>query len=441
MSPGACRVMCVQGVCLALLLAGNVAQRVTFKYLGYSLGAYPYFVLLVISGAFVPIFAAICLVIILGTGGFVEETRTWRCLGVYVVIGACNAMQGAGMVFANPYVPGYLQSLLQQAAIPFTFLISMALGARFAAPQYGGVFFILLGFYLQMSGSDGPAGGPELPDGPEGSWRWAMLFLLAQLPVACAAVLQERSFAVLPVNVFHMMFWASLSQFIMLLLVTPLGIAAAAAATHLPADSATSDAHATTLSKSGAYMGKAWRALEDKRGAGGALSGCVATMLLAQLAQAYTVKVSSAAFTVLCLALVVPLSAVAFALPAVMGPHSEHIGLDQMAALLLVVVGIAMYRIPSALPTTKPLGELDEGLLGLPSDTHGNPHSALSFESSLLMQASVADAAAPPVAAFSQFPVPQLCVSGVGLIASEYSNAQGRQCSLWEEQTLRGRSE
>mmetsp|Transcript_99820 Transcript_99820/g.310936 ORF Transcript_99820/g.310936 Transcript_99820/m.310936 type:complete len:427 (-) Transcript_99820:313-1593(-) len=397
----------VQAAFFGLLLTSNVAQRVTFKFLGYTLGPYPYFVLLSISGVFVPIFALICIAIVVTTGGFLAETRTWHCLGVNAVIGCFNALQGAGMVFANPHVPGHLQALLQQGVIPFTFATSLlTIGAHFSWQQYLGVLLIVVGVCVQL-GPDLLAAGAE--DAAQAPGAWASLFLLAQLPVALSAVLQERAFSKRPVNVFYMMFWASLAQFGTLLLLAPLGIS----------PSAPGQAGWEAVL---AYMQEAVSVVQHDGGAAETLSGCMLTMLLAQLAQAYMVKLSSAAFTVLCLALVMPASALAFSTQMVMGPHVERLGLGSVAALVLVFVGISMYQLDGGSAE----GEAPDKPRGAPGP--GPREGRLA--------AALLERRPTGGPRDGQRPIVRLCSGGVGVISSGYTNAEGAPCALWEEQTL-----
>lgn len=392
-----------QALVFVALLVSNVAQRVTFKTLGYSLGAYPYFVLLSISAAFVPIFGIICASIIAQTGGFLPETRTWRCLLVYVIIGCCNAVQGLGMVFANPYVAGYLQTLLQQGTIPFTFLISLvALRVHFSVLQYVGVLLISVGLLAQFAPDIfwRTASGNEI--GEQSDFIWPLVFLLSQVPVAIAAVLQEQVFSDSPVNPFLMMFWASASQFTLILLLSPLVVAAE----HFSDVSFTDGLNKLLLS-----MLHAWEALHHDLGAARALLGCIFTMLSSQLAQAFMVKVSSAAFAVLCLAFVVPASAAAFSMHIVMGPHAEQLDLGAEVALVFVFAGIAIFQSSSQSEDVKKAEEdnLDVELL---------PETA--------RQRSTSDPMQPP-----------LCVSSVGMIYSGYTDGSQSPCSVWEVRTLK----
>lgn len=367
------------------LLASTVGQRLAFKGVGYCLGPYPTFVLLSVSGAFIAIFGAACATIVATTGGFQPETRTWSCLSAFAAIGVCNALQGAGMIFANPRVPGFTQVLLQQAIIPFTLAIArVACAAAFSRRQYAGVACIMAGIGLQLlpaAVSHGLGHGDPGEDGPAAA-VWAALFLLAQLPVAAAAVLQERVFSGVPVNVFHMMFWASLFQFLALLVIIPLG--------------------ASSLSELAAELAQAWRLCWSEPGAGLVLLACVLLMLLSQLSQALMVKHASAAFMVLCLALAVPCSAAAFSAPVLMGDRTERLGSTTWAALAMVFGGIVWFR----------LGD-----------------DALQLEGPQKREALAPMLPRPKA-------TPKVCVAGVGMIQSEYSNARQTSTPLWQEKTL-----
>ncbi|CAE8735684.1 unnamed protein product [Polarella glacialis] len=409
----------LQAVLLLSFLTSNVWQRVAFKNLGYALGSHPIFVLLSISGAFVAIFAMICLGIVGLTGGWLPETRTWRVVGVFWIIGVCNGLQGAGMVFANPYVPGCLQALLQQALIPFTLAASVAAGARFEPHQYCGVALILGGIGLQLlpglgesSGAAALVGGAPAVAAPASMTWWSLVFLVAQVPVALAAILQEKTFRAVPVNVFHMLFWASTAQFLSLLLLLPLPSLVA-----------------SSLRVSFQEGLDAWAAewqLVSEGSARAPLFACIVAMLVSQLTQTLMVKYSSAAFTVVCMALAVPASAVVFTMPAFVGAHRERMTEATLVSLALVFVGIVVYRLGACRRISDTKSEhrpADEPLLG------GTPRKK-----------QVPDLISPPLKRLcsgESLVPPQLCSGGVGIIQSEYSNASDSKLSIWEERTLR----
>jgi len=197
-------------------------------------------------------------------------------------------------------------------------------------------------------------------------------------------VLQEYAFATVHLNVFHMMFWASTAQFITLAVMAPL-------------DTVPHVGDSTSQQSFLAKMGTAWHIVSSDGAAAWALFMCIATMLLSQLTQALVVKQCSATYAVLCMALVLPSSTIAFTLPVLMGSHAEVLGPTALAALCVVFLGVVLYRV---------------------GDRAGDSSSA----------ARKANTPTPPF--------PRICSAGVGIIQSEYSNAKHSSRPLWEEQTL-----
>ena len=59
-----------------LVLCGTM-QAVTFKRAGYSLGPYPYFILLAVSFSFVPLLFAVVAYVRWRAGGFIGEQTSW----------------------------------------------------------------------------------------------------------------------------------------------------------------------------------------------------------------------------------------------------------------------------------------------------------------------------------------------------------------------------
>merc|ERR1719195_1981727 len=159
----------------------------------------------------------------------------------------------------------------------------MALRSRYSPQQYAAVLVIISGILLQlfpdMMQFDAQSSSTPLPTGQPLSLLWSLVFLAAQVPVSCAAVLQEYSFARVHVNVFHMMFWASTAQFVTLAVMAPLDTVP-----HV-GDSASEQSFL-------AKMTTAWHIVCTDGAAAWALLLCVTTMLLSQLTQALVVKQS-----------------------------------------------------------------------------------------------------------------------------------------------------
>ena len=82
------------GLIATLLILCQALQVVSFKRAGYSLGPYPYFILLSVSFLFVPLFALIVLFIRITGGPFIEEIVSCKYIGHYAIVGLLNALNG-----------------------------------------------------------------------------------------------------------------------------------------------------------------------------------------------------------------------------------------------------------------------------------------------------------------------------------------------------------
>ena len=120
-----------------LVIAFGSLQVVAFKRAGYSLGPYPYFILLSVGGSFVPLLAiAAAFQYLRPVRGFSAATLSRRSLLAYAVIGALNGTNGVLTIFSVPFVGGVSQSILAQLVIPLTLLLSwIVLNTRFGYVQ------------------------------------------------------------------------------------------------------------------------------------------------------------------------------------------------------------------------------------------------------------------------------------------------------------------
>ena len=85
------------------------------------------------------------------------------------------------------------------------------------------------------------------------------------------------------------------------------------------------------------------------KNAGLILACCIVSMLLTQIFQTLLVKVSSAATSVLVMTLITPVSSLAFTFHFLMGDHVEQISVVQTLALVILLVGITLYRFSDGL--------------------------------------------------------------------------------------------
>ena len=176
-------------------------QIVSFKKAGFSLGPYPYFILIFVSGVFVPIFFLTVVWIRFTSGGFVGAQTSLGFLRHFLVVGVCSGLNGICIVFSNPHVSGITQSLLGNSTLIFTVILAVLfLRQSLATLQWLGVTLVLVGALCEtVLPTLGQKNSTE-----SFSLFWTFLFALAQLPQAFSSIYQEKVFADNPegVNVF-----------------------------------------------------------------------------------------------------------------------------------------------------------------------------------------------------------------------------------------------
>lgn len=348
-------------VLAVLLIVVQTLQVVSFKKAGYSYRPYPYMILIIVAAAFVPLFAIAAGIISCRTGGFLPEITSCKFKMHYSIVGLFNALNGILIIFSNPHVTGVLQSILAQAVIPFTLLLSIIwLRTRFKAYQYVGAFIVICGVGVSLIPTFEPTPNTTLSDsGSSGQSTtalvftddsddtdstssliiWAIIFTMGQLPQALCSIYQEKVFVgtSAKVSVVYMLVWASLSQIVVLVLAFPINL--------IPWFGA------MTIEEAGAYLKNASDCLVAAEGTPAVcsqaaldLSFCILTMLLTNLVQAYLVKYSSAVLSVFVITLVTPVSAFAFTFQFLMGDDVESVNMLELVALAVLMVGILIYR-------------------------------------------------------------------------------------------------
>ncbi|EER00785.1 transporter protein CG10, putative [Perkinsus marinus ATCC 50983] len=324
----ALRLLRVAFLSIALLSCGAL-QRVAFKRIAYPLGRYPVLLLCVISAAFIPLFGFPYLYVKCAAGG----TDDRRILP-YSIIGALNAVNGVLTIFGNAYVPGYLQTILQQTIIPFTMILSVLIcGTRYGAQHILGVVIIIVGVAIQL----GPlvSSSEDSPTSTTTSLFWSVVYLIAPLPVAVAAVYQESEFSKRKVNLISLMYWSNLIQAIILFMLVPYDLVA-------------SD-NSEVLQWPAAYrciMASDERVNPECANgqAGIYLGSCILWMLISQLIQAELVRHAGASLCAVVMTLGLPTTALAFSMPELMGDHIEPIDRSTMLALSVILLGVSLYR-------------------------------------------------------------------------------------------------
>lgn len=421
---GSVRAMCGQWKVLlltVLLLICAMCNRVGFKLAGYSLGKKPFTMIFLTVAGSIPMNAVSYIYMIFTTGGVLPEFRTGRIFYSYWVIASLNIFNGLGIMWANPYVSGYVQCLLNSFAIPLTMLMSaICFKSRFSLLAIGGVMLIVLGVVYVGAGQSQATGTGS-------SLLWTLVYAAAQLPLAGASVYQEYTFKK-SLNMLHYIHYVTLWLMFDLILFVPVNISVGDTA---------------SLST---FMEDMQSALSCCQGIGDncevtgkAFMLYIIAMNGGTLVQAVLIKLVSATWCVVVLSLATPLTVMAFACPMIVGEHVEPMTSSTLISAALITFGTLVYRLgsiprkeavdrqPSPVPSpTSPRKSKD---VGVQTALTLGPHRHKPWQLVDLFSRLVEDQD-------QNSRVPGVVASGVGLFPSEYTDATRNPVSLWEEHTF-----
>lgn len=398
--------------CVFGFTASTVGQVVVFKSLGYVLGPYPYFILITISFAFVPILFFLLALIQASARAFEPEVTTCRFKRHFVVIGLCNALNGVMLMFANPFTPGLWQALAAPLTVPFTMLVSaLILRTRFGLAQVLGAALVVGSVMAgPIVAGTGDMGIPSV--------FWLAVFILGQVPIAFCAVYQERAFAAAKLNVIYMLAWSNLSQFAFLLVFAPTAAVTPGFGGTTPAEFAQQFAEAVLCCRS---------PVPPCSGAARLLMLGVVTMVGGMAFQAAVVKHGGASLAMLLNTLNTPLCALAFCSRGLMGDYTESPPPGTWASVVGIVLGMLFYRLaPAEVEEQLPENSFDRRLLG---SNDADSSSGNILPRPLKRSESLGEAKPP-----------QVVGSRVGLIQSGYSADKCSETSLLYEFTVPGES-
>eukprot|EP00937_MAST-01D_sp_MAST-1D-sp2_P006808 g6808.t1 len=275
----------------------------------------------------------------------------------FALLGALDALAGVLVLLGSVHTSGPTQQLLMQGRIPLTMLCSwLVFGKRYGVAHLLGAALILAGVGIVLSPAVGAASSAA------GSSRTELAFngiyFLATLPMVGAnlfkeAALQEDdidgnylnarvglwqiAFTVLclPLNSLPLLGAGSVP-----LAELPVSLARGAACVFGGFDSVTSATHAdcvhglTPGALSCDVCAGAWVPLTAYIVANFALNYILTELL----------KHAGATTTVAVMTMAMPIQALAFSLPAVMGEAAKPFAQEDLAGLAVIVAGIAVYR-------------------------------------------------------------------------------------------------
>lgn len=410
-----------------LLLIAAIGQRLGFKVAGYGLGDTPYLMIFLSVLGSVPLNTLLYGYMLKRTGGVLPEYRTWRYYWDYWIIATLSVGNGIAMMYANPHVSGYVQALISNVAIPMTMALSMCfLQARFSIAALSGVFCILLGLMF-IAGS---------PDGASSSAAWTGIFVAAQLPLSAACVYQEFAFRE-SLNMVHYIHFVTLFLLFDIVLLLPVDMIFGESK-----DLPTLVAHSVHAAQCIANVGPA-----NCDGVGAGLLAYILSMNAGNLFQALLIKKVDATWYMVVLSLSTPLAAISFSFPMLVGDtHAETLNSGAIIATALIGVGTVIYRLGSLSQSKSEDDDSSpDGYQPLADEASSpKPFKHVAVQTDITVGTHMLDAKRL-LQLFMKLerdsrPKPAVVAAGVGLFASEYTNATRNPMSIFDERTFLERS-
>lgn len=210
----------VIGWALAAML-GNVMMVIYLVKLGLRIPNYSYFILnfgcLLYN---IPFFIIAYLQHYLYKTITAEMTKPIWKFHLFV-IGFFIGFNGLFIVFANPNVPGTLQTLLLQFIIPATMITSIIfLRSKYKLNQYLGALLVVVGIVVSLI----PDFGNKENLLPNEGIFWIVIFIIGSIPGAFYNVYEEFAFRAQEMDIGYLMAWSNLGQWISLWLIAPFNL-------------------------------------------------------------------------------------------------------------------------------------------------------------------------------------------------------------------------
>eukprot|EP00735_Rhodelphis_limneticus_P015197 TRINITY_DN937_c0_g1::TRINITY_DN937_c0_g1_i1::g.16154::m.16154 TRINITY_DN937_c0_g1::TRINITY_DN937_c0_g1_i1::g.16154 ORF type:complete len:425 (-),score=113.75,sp/Q9GSB0/CRTP1_DICDI/37.16/2e-73,CRT-like/PF08627.5/8.9e-14,CRT-like/PF08627.5/8.3e+03,DUF914/PF06027.7/5.3e-07,DUF914/PF06027.7/11,EamA/PF00892.15/2.9e+02,EamA/PF00892.15/2.7e-05,EamA/PF00892.15/4.2e+03,EamA/PF00892.15/4.3e+03,EmrE/PF13536.1/5.1e+03,EmrE/PF13536.1/3e-05,EmrE/PF13536.1/2.9e+03,EmrE/PF13536.1/4.1e+02,UAA/PF08449.6/31,UAA/P len=329
-----------------LLLFFATGNSILFKKMTNHWPNYQYFLTQFSTFIYVPIFF-LAIVHQKATGKITPEMTQFPKYKFFVM-GALDAVSSILMVFGGNKTRGSTQTLLQQGVIPVTMLMSIAfLKQSYRPAQYLGALLIICGvgvdFYPKAVGEDDS-------DTEETSFFWAFLFFAANIPSALSSVYKEIAFTDSDLNIYYLQFWVAVWQL-------AFGLPLAFINTIPLPDQPTKDVSE--------LPGELWdgaRCLagyntehSDPSQPEDQCDGAWVPVMLYMLFNinynillVLVIKHGSAALMYIVSTVRLPLANIAFSLPLIMGAAAVPMNNYDVAALLVILTGLIIYRAASA---------------------------------------------------------------------------------------------
>jgi len=331
----------------ALLLATAVLSQVFFKRMTNAMPNYSWFLTQLIVVAYVPIFGVLA-------GWLIFSITNQALVRRFAVMGLLDSMAGVCMVLGGVRTSGPMQVILLQACIPLTVLLSMAvLKKRYHYFQFVGALTITLGIVgSQVLSAEASSSVDMILENNDPIF--CTIFLIAVAPMALSTVMREVAFhgfgGDLDVN--FLQFWVSVFQLLCNFLAMPVYALGILGSQQVPLAEMPSQVYGGMRcllsfddSSASTCGGPGERPCDDCGGAWLAVGGFISSNLLYNISMMLVIKHGSAALSFLVGTLRLPLTALAFSSPLIMGCHAVSLAISDVVSLIVIVLGLFLYQV------------------------------------------------------------------------------------------------
>eukprot|EP01088_Endostelium_zonatum_P015605 TRINITY_DN3915_c0_g1_i1.p1 TRINITY_DN3915_c0_g1~~TRINITY_DN3915_c0_g1_i1.p1 ORF type:complete len:477 (+),score=65.54 TRINITY_DN3915_c0_g1_i1:158-1588(+) len=292
----------------------------------------------------------------------------WR----FVAIGLCDATGQVLGIFSASHISGYLTTLLPQGMIPMTMVLCfILLRQRYNLGQVLGALLIIAGAIIVIV--------PEFKSGASATVYWAIIFFFSTLPSALSFTLKEVIFRQKETDIFVVNSLSAIFQLIATALYLPIVLIPGVNSLHLTFHNLpqyVSDGfqcfagHKVELHNASSEEHNSNSEVDSCHGMPYATLIYVTVNLSWNITILLLVKQGGAVLTFIALAVIVPLSNLAFLIKWPLLGAAKFNGWD-ILALGVILVGLVIYRIFSVLQTKWEKQRKEREELGFVADRSG----------------------------------------------------------------------
>eukprot|EP00457_Paulinella_chromatophora_P005968 gb/GEZN01005986.1/.p1 GENE.gb/GEZN01005986.1/~~gb/GEZN01005986.1/.p1 ORF type:complete len:542 (+),score=41.41 gb/GEZN01005986.1/:60-1685(+) len=330
---------------LALLIVFGTGQKVFFKLMLFPMEEYVFLINQVQVLFFIPLFYIASWIHHRGgkTDHVVDEAKkSWRPINEILLVGMLEFANMLLQLMAGSHLPGALQVLLAQVRIPVTMIMSyILLGTKYVSRQYFGVLLTFVGILTAILPSvDTKA--VKRDDSAFGAVTWSLVLMFAAVPSCLANVTREsvlHGSAPIAKDPFRLGLWISVCQFLFGVVFLPvLAPLNGLSLQQLPGNF-----------KAGVVCWL-WGVSTPPVTPDPCVDAPFSTWaflisnFMYNLVQMLVFRYASASIQIVATTLILPLSAISFTSPWIMGSNAKALARTDVLATLLIATGVVVYK-------------------------------------------------------------------------------------------------